>query len=200
MNPRPLKFTTLILILTAALSLTGCWTSPEVLAPPSGNPSLVGSMVVVETTKMTATVKSVDAARREIQLQRADHAITTLEVGSNVPNFDQIKVGDEVKAKATGEYAIFLVRNGPVPSAGGGVVLSGAAKGGPPAGTMLATEDFNARVIGVDRSYRLLKLEYADGRTKQFKVPLPFTLENVQKGDDVVVRATVEVALRLKKR
>ena len=92
------------------------------------------------------------------------------------------------------------MRNGPLPAAGAGVVVTGAAKGDVPAGMLLATRDFSARVIGVDRSYRMLTLEYVDGKTKTFKVPLPFTLANVQKGDDVVVRTTVDVALRLKNR
>ena len=61
----------------AALCLTGCWTSPTVLAPATGNPSLVGSMVVVQTTKTTATVQSVDPATREVVLKRADGTTTT---------------------------------------------------------------------------------------------------------------------------
>jgi hypothetical protein len=188
-----------LLLSTLTLAVTGCWTSPKELAAPTGNPSLVGSMVVVETTKLTATVESVDPATRQVVLKREDGVTTTIKAGANVVNFDQIKAGDQVKAVATGEYAIFLVANGPPPSAGEGVVVTGAAKGKVPAGTLLATQDFTARVIKVDRSYRLLTLEYADGKTRTFKVPMPFTLEHVTEGDSVIVRTTVQVALRLKK-
>ena len=48
------------------------------------------------------------------------------------------------------------------------------------------------------RSYRLLKLEYEDGRTKEYKFPLPDTLENIQKGDEALVRTTEPLAICLK--
>src|SRR5208283_4901113 len=98
MKTKTLKSAAITLLPVAALALTGCWTAPTVLAPASGNPSLVGSMVVVESFKTTATVESIDAAERKIVLKRADGVTTTLKAGPNVVNFDQIKVGDEVKA------------------------------------------------------------------------------------------------------
>jgi hypothetical protein len=159
----------------------------------------LGGAVVVDSITTTDTVVAIDAATRKIELKHPDGRITAYKAGPNVVNFDQIKVGDEVKANAPGESAIFLVRNGPLPAAGAGVIVTGAAKGDVPAGMLLATRDFSARVIAADRSYRMLTLEYLDGKTKTFKVPLPFTLENAQKGDDAVVRTTETVAVRMDK-
>jgi len=62
---------------------------------------------------------------------------------------------------------------------------------------MVTTIDMSARVIMADRSYRMLTLKYANGQVKTFKVPLPFTLEHVAVGDDVVMRATQTIALHL---
>jgi hypothetical protein len=36
--------------------------------------------------------------------------------------------------------------------------------------------------------------------TREFKVPLPNTLENVQKGDAVVVRSTEPLAMRVERK
>jgi hypothetical protein len=55
--------------------------------------------------------------------------------------------------------------------------------------TVPQTTDVKARVITVDRSYRMLKVMFDDGHVQEFKVPMPDTLENVCRGDDVLVRA-----------
>ena len=87
-----------------------------------------------------------------------------------VANLSQIQVGEKVKATLTDATAIFLVKNGPPPSPGAGVAVTGSAEPGQPASVVLQTTDSQAKVINVDRSYRLLKLEYADGSRKEYKV------------------------------
>lgn len=194
-----LKITAAAALSTAMLTMTGCWTPPTNLAATEGNPSLAGGIIVVETSMCKATVQSVDASSRKVVLRFEDGTTTTEIAGPEVVNFDQIQAGDRVKATVAEEYAIFLVKNCPLPSAGSGVVLAGAPKGNLPAGMIVATRDFSARVIGVDRSYRMLTLLYADGHTKTLKVPLPFTLERVVVGDNLVVRSTETMAIRLHK-
>ena len=62
---------------------------------------------------------------------------------------------------------------------------------------MVRTIDMHVRVIQVDRSYRMLTLKYANGRVKTFKIPLPYTLEHIVVGDDLVLRASQTIALKL---
>jgi hypothetical protein len=181
------------------LALTGCWTPPSQLASPSGNPSLAGAWTVVETAKYTASVNSVEASQRKVVLLRPDGTTIACKFGPDVVNFNQIQAGDKVKVQVARELAIFLVKNGPLPSAGTGVLVAGSPTGSMPAGLVVETTDSTARVIGVDRSYRLLNLEYANGTTKAVKIPLPNTLKNVNKGDDVVVRATERMVLDVKR-
>jgi hypothetical protein len=198
MNTTTLKRIVLAFAPASMLALTGCWTPPTQLASPSGNPSLAGAWAIVETAQYTATVNSVDASQRKVVLRRPDGTTSACKFGPDVVNFNQIQAGDKVKVKVADELAIFLVKNGPLPSAGTGVLVAGAPTGSMPAGLVVETTDSTARVIGVDRSYRLLTLEYADGKTKTVKVPLPNTLEHVNKGDDVVVRATERMVLEVK--
>ena len=183
----------------AARTLAGCWTPPQILNQPDGAPSLVGGMTFEETATTTATVQSIDADQRQLVLLRNDGSSVTYKAGPQVINFDQIKTGDKVKATVADAIAIFLVKNGPLPSAGQGVVVGRAAKGAMPGGVVLTTQDFSARVIRVDPSYRLLTLEFTDGKIKTFKIPLPFTLQNVRKGDDIVVRSTQTLAVHVEK-
>jgi len=56
------------------------------------------------------------------------------------------------------------------------------------AGTAPESTDMKARVILVDRSYRLLEVMYEDGHTQSFKIPLPDTMDTVTRGDNVLVR------------
>lgn len=186
-----------LLLLPAALLLAGCWTNPYILQPATGSPAFKGSMVVVDSHSAVATVESVDAASRQIVLKYTDGTTTTNIAGPEIINFDQIKAGDVVKGTVAEEIGIFLVKNGALPTTDTGVVIHGAAKGANPAGVMVTTIDMSARVIMADRSYRMLTLKYANGQVKTFKVPLPYTLEHVAVGDDVVMRATQTIALHL---
>ena len=65
---------------------------------------------------------------------------------------------------------------------------------------VLETKDYRARIAQIDISYRLWTLEYSDGSRKDFKTPLGVSLEHVQKGDDVVVRATETLAIGLQRK
>ena len=186
-----------LLLLPVALLLAGCWTNPYTIQPATGSPAFKGSMIVVDSHDVRATVESVDAASRQIVLKFTDGITTTNIAGPEIVNFDKIKAGDVVKGTVAEEIGIFLVKNGPPPTTETGVLIQGAAKGANPAGVMVTTIDMSARVIMADRSYRMLTLKYANGRVKTFKVPLPFTLEHVAVGDDVVMRATQTLALHL---
>ena len=187
----------ILAIFPAALLLTGCWTNPYTLQPATGEPAFVGGMVVVSSSTVKATVVSLDIAKRMVVLQFKNGSTTTNLVGPQAVNLNKVQVGDTVKADISGETAIFIVKNGALPAAGFATLTQHAPKGAEPAGVVVTTHDYSARVVRADRSYRLLSLEYADGSIKTFKVPLPFTLEHVVVGDDVVVRTTDTLALEV---
>ena len=64
--------------------------------------------VVTDSITRTDTVVSIDAALRTIELKHADGKITSYKCGPEVRNFDQIKVGDQVRATVVDEMALFL--------------------------------------------------------------------------------------------
>jgi hypothetical protein len=186
-----------LLLLPAALLLNGCWTNRYDIQPATGDPVFAGSIMVSDSYDTQATVESIDATSRQVVLKFADGTSTTNICGPAVVNFDKINAGDGVKVRIAMEGGVFLVKNGPPPATATSVVIHGAAKGANPAGVIVTTYDISARVIQADRSYRLLTLKYANGQVKTFKVPLPFTLEHVAVGDDLVLRATQTIALKL---
>jgi hypothetical protein len=185
------------LFLPAACLLAGCWTNPAKPPVATADPSFAGGIVFNDEFDSTASVTSVNQDTRQIVLTFKDGTSSTNIAGPEVINFYQIKAGDHVKAHIGVEYGIFLIKNGQPPTASSSVLFAGAAKGETPAGLMVTTHDVTAQVLEADRSYRLLTLKFADGHVKTFKVPLPYTLERVDPGDNVVLRTTDTVALRL---
>lgn len=180
------------------LAFSGCGTPPANPLATQSDPSLAGGMAVeTKTSKEKAVVTDLVPAQSTLTLRSSAGTTTRCKVAPQVVNLGQIQVGEKVNATLTDAAAIFLVKIGPPPNAGAGVTVVGTHEAGQPASVVLQTTDAQAKVINVDRSYRLVKLEYADGSRKEFKVPLPDTLLNVQKGDEAVVRTTEPLAICL---
>src|SRR5512135_1323961 len=70
--------------------------------------------VVVETHRMTAKVTAIDAAHRKVVVSQ-DGKETTLKCGPEVINFDQIRVGDQLKVVVTEEVVAYLAEAGAAP-------------------------------------------------------------------------------------
>ena len=198
MNTRTFQYAATTLIPAALLALTGCKTPPPNPLATQNSPSLAGARVVVRTTHEKAEVMELMPSKGDLALRSTAGTTARCKVAPEVENLSQIQVGQKVKATLSEAVAIFLVRNGPPPNAGAGVTVTGSAEGGQPGTVVLMTTDTGAKVFSVDRSYRLLRLEYGDGSRKDYKVSLPDTLEDVQKGDEVVVRTTEPLAICLK--
>jgi len=198
MKTRLTSTAALILAPLALAALSGCATGPSKGVTSGDNPSMTGGWRVVEKTKYKATIESIDAKQRVAVLAPKEGSPVSCKFGPDVLTYDQFNSGDKVKAKVATESAIFLVKSGPPPSAGQGAWArpkGDTLNGG---GVLLTTADTTATVLTVDRSYRMLKLTYADGTTKEIKVDLPASLAFVQPGDQVVVRRTQPMIVAIK--
>jgi hypothetical protein len=60
------------------------------------------------------------------------------------------------------------------------------------------TINFNAKVLLVDPSYRLLTLQFTNGKTLTIKAGLDVKLEKMAPGDDVVMRSNIITAIKIK--
>jgi len=166
-------------LFTAALLLAGCWAAPVATVQPNGEPRLIQGAIAVQSVKEAAIVSSVDRNAGTIVLRTAGRAETSrYTLGPKVANLDDITVGEVVQATVTEELTVYMLRNGQLPGAGPLAV--------------------HARVLAVDPSYRLLKLQYPDGENESVKVPLGTRLEQMEAGDSVVIRPVEVIALRRK--
>ena len=161
----------------------------------TGEPGAVAVMAVTAT----ATVQSVDSAKRTVTLKMPNGKVKTLKAGKEVKNFDQIKAGDKVKMTYVEELAVALSKAGAPPSAEETTEVMLAPKGAKPGVIAADTIEMTAKVTAVDSKKRTVTLMGPEGKTKTLKVPKTVNLKQVKKGDDVTVRYTEALAIMVEK-
>jgi hypothetical protein len=180
------RFTAIATLLPAlALALTGCWTLPNANVQPAGKPGLIQGGILVQIVQEPVKVAAIDASRHTITLKRDDGTAKTFTIGETVKNLDEVKVGDTIKAEVKAELSVYILDNGRLPNADGT--------------TRPKTINFNAKVLQVDPSYRLLTLQFSNGHTMTIKAGLNVMLEKMAPGDDVVMRSSEVTGITIKK-
>jgi len=167
-----------------ALALTGCWTPPNANVQPPGEPRLIQSGVPASDNHVRATVQSVDAGQRVLNLKLADGTAIACTVNPSVENFNQVQAGDQVKVALDLKLAVYVLKNGLLPGAGGKDEVI----------------PFTAKVQTVDPSYRLLKVQFLNGKTAELKAGLDAKLLEMQPGDAVVLQSAEATEIHIEKK
>jgi hypothetical protein len=182
------------------LSLTSCSSTPKIEPTTSAvYQQGVPGGVFVETYKNTATVTAIDAADRKVTLVTPDGRKETFKAGPEVVNFDQIRVGDQVKATVTQQLAVYMAKDNPPASEGATTLVTLAPKGAKPGGLVANTVQVIAKVKAIDLKHHKATLELPDGTTKTFAVRKDVDLTQRQIGEEVVIRTTEAVALKVER-
>ncbi len=196
MNNVIIKFVTPVLLLLAMLLFTSC-------ATPKGTTEITAietpeGAIIVETTTMTATVAAINPAKRKLTLVSSNGSKSTYKAGPEVVNFDQIQVGDQIKAVVTEEVAIFIGSGAPPSSMTETTVVIVPA--GANTGSMLVdTAQITVKVIDVNTAKRKVTFELPDGTTKTVKVGKKADLSTVRPGDNVTVQVSEGFAITVEK-
>lgn len=157
-----------------------------------------GAIAVMAATA-TATVQAVDSAKRTVTLKMPDGTVKTFKLGKEVRNFDQIKVGDQVKTTYVDELTVFLRKADVPPSAEEVTNVMLAPKGAKPGVIVANTTQMSAKITAVDARKRTVTLMGPEGKSKTLMVAKTVNLKGVKKGDDVVVRYTEALAILVEK-
>jgi hypothetical protein len=142
----------------------------------------------------SATVKAIDADNRIVTLQRPDGSTEDVKCGPEVRNFDQIKVGDEVRAAAMARM-VMAIGQGAGESSPSGMVVGRSPKGGQPGAFVARTEQISAKVDAVDADKRTVTLSGIGDRPQTVQVSEDVDLSNVKSGDQVAIQVTKGFAL-----
>ena len=158
-------------------------------------------VVVAETTSIKARVDAVDVKKRVLTVTSPTGKTLTLKVGSEVSDLDQVKPGDQLVVRYFESLALFVRKGGEPPAAiertAVQVVPDRRKK---PAGVAVDTAEFKGTVEAVDPVKRRVTLKGSEGKTRTIKVdPSVKRLDEVKKGDQIVVRYTEATVFSVRK-
>jgi Cu/Ag efflux protein CusF len=141
---------------------------------------------VTKQNKMTetATIKAIDPKTRSITLRAENGDEDTFTVGPEVQRFDQLKVGDTIKATYY-ESLVFQLKKPGAPAATAGAVVGGGRLKDTPGGAIGTQETTTVTVKAVDMNVPSITVVTADGRTLTRKIADKKNLEGVNPGDKI---------------
>ncbi len=158
------------------------------------------SDVRTKTTRITATVKDINYKYRTVVLKGLSGNLIEMEVGDEARNFDQVKVGDLVTIENTESVAIEVRKAKGELVAEATRSVTRTKPGERPGGTVKTTGTMVVRVEEINYQTREATLKLADGSVMNMTVgPQVKRLEEVRKGDEIVVEYTATVSISVKK-
>ena len=171
---------------------------PTAAAKAKAKPEAAGA---IEVNAITATSKvtAVDSAKRTVTLTNEAGENNTYKLGKDVRNFDQIKVGDTVNATLLESVAVAVSKSSAAPGAGGRDLVAVAPKGAKPGVVMAKTKQITAKIVSVDPQARTVTVKGPMGGKPTIKVGPNVNLNELQNGDDVTLRVTDALAIRVEK-
>lgn len=162
----------------------------EVLVQPG-----VPGGVEVRTYRATANVTALDKTKRTVTFVGTDGKKQTVTCGPEVKNFDQIKVGQQIKAELIEQVAVYMATEEPTVKAGEVTMLALPPQGGKPAAVAANTTQVVATVTAIDSANRRATLKFPDGSTRDVKVRNDIDLSQRKVGEQVVIRVTEAIAI-----
>lgn len=156
-----------------------------------------GQAALARTTRITATVESIDVAKREVTLKGPRGKVLPLQVGPEVKNLDKVKVGDRVAVEYLEALTLTLKKDGK--EVRGSKLAEGGARsaaGEPPAGVVAQQLEVTADVTAVNTKKQIVTLR-GPNQTVDLKVRDPEQLKLIKVGDQVQAVYTQALALGL---
>ena len=196
MSNQPKSILFLFCLGLAASLVTACQSGPTVRTTVEEAP---GSLVVVQTVESQATVTAIDATRRTVTLKPKRGETKTFRVGEGAINFQQIRVGDEVRAVLIEETAVNLVSGGAPASVSAGTTVALAPEGERPGVLMANTVETTGTVVAIDGHAHTVTLQFLDGRIQELNVGKNRDLTKVGLGDSVRIQVTEAIAIAVVK-
>ena len=149
---------------------------------------------------ITAEVVAIDRVDRTLTLLGPEGNVVALEVSHAARNFDQIEVGDQIKAEYYESVALYIGKHGQKPETTAGLVAARSKKGDKPAGVAVETVDVSATVQAIDKKNRTVTLKLPDGKVVTTKVDKSVkAFDTLKKGDSIHARYTEAIAISVEK-
>lgn len=190
-------FRSLIIASTVAVlassSLTGCSSKKkttsvgQTASGPADKPSLVEQIDMT----LSARVQAISRKNRILTLKFPDDKVAKVKVGPEVRNFNEIGVGDTIKAAFRDQVEIFVVGPGGKP-AWEEVEEIKPVRGAKPGAAIVRAYELSAKVVDIDYQNRKITLKGPQGRLMQFTAKPEIRRFNEIKAGDMVVARLIE--------
>jgi len=168
-------------------------------AAPSTAAKVGPRMVVGETTSIDARLDAVDVKKRQVTVTSTRGKTLTLKVGPDVKDLDQVKPGDQLAVRYFEPLGLFVRRSGERPAAAEATAVQVMPGGKRPVPVAVDTAEFRGTVEAIDYAKRRVTLKGPDGKTRTIKFdPSVTRLDDVKKGDQIVVRYTEATAFSVR--
>ena len=179
-----------LVILTVAALVSSAWAQQP------------GGAYTSNVIRTRATVTAIDPATRAVTIQ-GDHGPVTIQVGPDVKNFNNLKVGDRVNIAYYQGIAAQLVKGGKKVSDPAVSTFRQGNSPGPgltPSGVVGASATVTAKIQDVNLPTNTVAFTGSDGTTHivQVKTPEMQTfIRDLKRGDTVQVTFTDSVAVEV---
>ena len=137
----------------------------------------------------TATITAIDTPTRSITLRSEKGDEDTFTVGPDVTRFNQLKVGDKIRATYY-EAVVFQLRKPGVASDPSGAAVAAGRLKEVPGGAIGAQQTMTVTVKAVDVKAPSITVTTQDGRTLTRKIGDAKNLEGVAPGDRIDITYT----------
>jgi hypothetical protein len=169
------------LVAGATILLSGCWTAPNANLRPQGPPRVIEDSIEVECLAPPMRIESIDRANRTIVVSGPGPVPIVIKIAPGVRNWNDVRLGDQIRPRLMETLTVYVA---PLSENGSGAVTGWSS---------------DSRVLLVAPSYRLLEVQYPNGRTETFKVGLNTRLKDMGPGDSVAINTVEAVELRLRR-
>lgn len=167
--------------------------------PSLGTPTAEPSAFLLEGATKTAIVESIDSPKRLVTLKTDDGIVRTIHLGKACVNFDQIRVGDKVRATLVDSIAIAIGKGGVAPKAEAEAVMIRPPVGEKPGLLIADVEELTGQIKSIDVAKGTFVLARPDGLARTIRVGPEVKIGELKAGEDITVRATQALAILVEK-
>lgn len=196
MRRKSLQFVVMAMLPAVILVFAGSAKGQEPAAKPQGGAE---GALEASAVHVTATVVALDPANRSVSVVGPLGRTNTYICGPAVRNYDQIKVGDKVKATFVESVAVAASPASAPASVGVGGTVAVAPKGAMPGVIMVKTTEITDKIEAIDMATRTVTLEGVMGHPKTVKAGPKVDLALLKKGDDVRLQVTQALAIHVER-
>jgi hypothetical protein len=157
--------------------------------------SQAGRVKHTGSVRASVAITAIDKASRKLTVKNAAGQLSEIVAGSEVRNFDQIHVGDEVTVEYVRSLSLQLKKAGSTSEPSASQVLEEAPLGAKPSGSAATHVTVIADVIDVNPGNKTITLMGKTGNITELNVTNPDQFKVVQVGDHVEVTYSEAVAI-----